>query len=77
MRRKSLDIDASTIATVVLGTMSIAIGLIGIYVAYTQLRVSSLQLLRSMVRVRKISMSPANTTDDESRLCTCKSGLTI
>ncbi|KAM3454858.1 hypothetical protein BBAD15_g11506 [Beauveria bassiana D1-5] len=55
MQSRALEMDASTIAAVVFGTVSLAIGLIGLYLAFTQLQVSLLRVaLRSMTMRRQV-----------------------
>lgn len=55
MQSRAPEMDASTIAVVNFGTVSLAIGLIGLYLAFKQLQVSLLRVsLRSMVRSPEI-----------------------
>ncbi|KGQ02780.1 hypothetical protein BBAD15_g12000 [Beauveria bassiana D1-5] len=55
MQSRALEMDASTIAAVIFGTVSLAIGLIGLYLAFAQLRVSLLRVsLRSMTIRRQV-----------------------
>ncbi|KAK8141664.1 hypothetical protein G3M48_010109 [Beauveria asiatica] len=55
MQSRALEMDASTIAAVIFGTVSLAIGLIGLYLAFAQLRVSLLRVsLRSMTIRRHV-----------------------
>ncbi|EJP61244.1 translation factor (SUA5) [Beauveria bassiana ARSEF 2860] len=74
--------DASTIAAVVFGTVSLAIGLIGLYLAFTQLQVSLLRVaLRSMTMRRQVESYdpgegsvPAISRDARQAFQTLKAG---
>ncbi|EJP60775.1 uncharacterized protein BBA_10278 [Beauveria bassiana ARSEF 2860] len=55
MQSRALEMDASTIKAVIFGTVSLAIGLIGLYLAFKQLQVSLLRVsLRSMTIRRQV-----------------------